>query len=179
MSGGKITTRTVTTLGLLTAVALVLGYVEHLIPITTIPGIKLGLANTVLLYALYLLNVRSAVILMTLKVALSGLLFGGVSAMLYSFAGGVLSLAAMLLVKRIRGVSVIGVSVVGALMHNVAQMIVACLIVQTRAVLVYLPVLLVSAAITGTLTGIVAKYAIRGLGHDKLNQKENSTEVTK
>ena len=93
-------------LGLLTAVALVLGYVEHLLPITGIPGVKLGLANTVLLYALYLLDIPSAILLMILKVGLSGLLFGGVAAMLYSFAGGVVSLLVMILARRMKGISV-------------------------------------------------------------------------
>ena len=150
-------------LGLLTAVALVLGYVEHLLPITGIPGVKLGLANTVLLYALYLLDVPSAILLMILKVGLSGLLFGGVTAMLYSFAGGVVSLIAMLLARRMKGLSVVGVSVLGAVAHNVAQLSVACFVVETRAILAYLPVLLLSAAITGVLTGLVARYTFRGL----------------
>ena len=150
-------------LGLLTAVALVLGYFEHLLPITGIPGVKLGLANTVLLYALYLLDVPSAILLMILKVGLSGLLFGGPAAMLYSFAGGVVSLAVMIPTRRARGLSVVGVSVLGALSHNIAQMAVACFVVGTRAILAYLPVLLAAAAVTGTLTGLIARYTFRGL----------------
>ena len=165
MSDGKADVNTITRLGILTAVALVLGYIEHLIPITAIPGIKLGLANTVLLYALYLLDTKSATLLMILKVGLSGILFGGFAAMLYSFAGGVVSLIAMILVKKMKGVSVIGVSVCGAAAHNIGQIIVACFVVETRAVLAYLPVLLVAAAITGTLTGVIAKYTFRGLKH--------------
>ena len=159
-------------LGLLTAVALVLGYFEHLLPITGIPGVKLGLANTVLLYALYLLDIPSAVLLMMLKVGLSGLLFGGPAAMLYSFAGGVVSLLIMIAARRMRGVSVVGVSVLGALSHNVAQLTVACFVVETRAVLAYLPVLLLAAAVTGTLTGIIARYTFRGL-HPKAVKKES------
>ena len=150
-------------LGLLTAVALVLGYVEHLLPITGIPGVKLGLANTVLLYALYLLDIPSAILLMILKVGLSGLLFGGIAAMLYSFAGGVVSLLVMIFARRANGLSVVGVSVLGAAAHNVAQLAVACFVVETRAILAYLPVLLLSAAVTGLLTGIVARYTFRGL----------------
>ena len=172
-------TRTVATLGMLTAVALILGYVERLIPITTIPGIKLGLSNTVLLYALYLIDGGSAAILMGLKVLLSGFLFQGASAMLYSLAGGITSLAAMLLIKRIPGVSVIGVSIVGAVMHNVGQLIVACFVVQTQAVLVYLPVLLVAAVLAGTLTGVVAKQVIRGLQCGGFKKTTNSMEVPK
>ncbi len=150
-------------LGLLTAAAIVLGYFEHLLPITGIPGVKLGLANTVLLYALYLLDVPSAVLLMLLKVGLSGLLFGGPAAMLYSLAGGVLSLLVMILAQRIRGLSIVGVSVLGAVSHNIAQVLVACFVVETRAVLAYLPILLLAAAVTGTLTGVIARYTFRGL----------------
>lgn len=150
-------------LGLLTAVAFVLGYFEHLLPITGIPGVKLGLANTVLLYALYLMDIPSAVLLMILKVGLSGLLFGGPAAMLYSFAGGAASLLVMILARRMKGLSVVGVSVLGALTHNAAQMAVACFVVGTRAILAYLPILLAAAAVTGTLTGLIARYTIKGL----------------
>ena len=150
-------------LGLLTAVAIVLGYFEYLLPVTGIPGVKLGLANTVLLYALYLIDVPSAILLMFLKVGLSGLLFGGPAAMLYSLAGGVLSLMVMILARKSKGLSIVGVSVLGAVSHNVAQMVVACFVVETRAILAYLPILLFAAAVTGTLTGLIARYTFRGL----------------
>ena len=163
-------------LGLLTAVALVLGYVEHLLPITGIPGVKLGLANTVLLYALYLLDIPSAILLMILKVGLSGLLFGGIAAMLYSFAGGVVSLIVMILARRMKSLSVVGVSVLGAAAHNVAQLAVACFVVETRAILAYLPVLLLSAAITGLLTGLVARYTFRGLNPKAARELETNVK---
>ena len=150
-------------LGLLTAVAIVLGYFEYLLPVTGIPGVKLGLANTVLLYALYLIDVPSAILLMFLKVGLSGLLFGGPAAMLYSLAGGVLSLIVMIIARKSKGLSIVGVSVLGAVSHNVAQMVVACFVVETRAILAYLPILLFAAAVTGTLTGLIARYTFRGL----------------
>ena len=155
-------------LGVLGAVALALGYVESFIPLAPgLPGIKLGLANTVLLYAVYLETPRAAWMLMAAKVLLSGFLFAGASAMLYSLAGGVLSMCAMFLGKRVKGLSIPGVSVAGALFHNLGQILAACLLIQPKAVLPYLPVLLVSAVITGLLTGIVAMYVIRSLrkGH--------------
>lgn len=154
---------TIAKLGMLTAVAIVLGYFEHLLPVTGIPGVKLGLANTVLLYALYLLDIPSAILLMFLKVGVSGLLFGGPAAMLYSFAGGVLSLLVMILARKMQGLSIVGVSILGAVSHNIAQMLVALFVVETRAILAYLPVLLLAAAVTGTLTGLVARYTFRGL----------------
>lgn len=166
-------------LGLLTAVALVLGYIEHLLPVTGIPGVKLGLANTVLLYALYLLDVPSAILLMLLKVGLSGLLFGGAAAMLYSFAGGVVSLAVMILARKAKGLSIVGVSVLGATAHNAAQMAVACFVVETRAILAYLPVLLLAAAVTGVLTGIIARYVMRGLSHGAAGGSGQKSEAQK
>lgn len=156
---------TVARLGILTAVALVLGYVESLFPIAAIPGVKLGLSNTVLLYALFLMDAPSALLLMLLKVGLSGLLFGGPTAMLYSLAGGILSLAAMLLARRARGISVVGVSVLGAAAHNVGQTLVACAVVGVRAALAYLPVLLLAAAAAGVLTGVIAKAVMKGVPH--------------
>ena len=165
-------------LGLLTAVAIVLGYFEYLLPVTGIPGVKLGLANTVLLYALYLLDAPSAILLMILKVGLSGLLFGGPAAMLYSLAGGVLSLCVMILAKKSSGLSIVGVSVLGAVSHNIAQMAVACFVVETRAILAYLPILLVAAAVTGTLTGLVARYTFRGLRPKPAGQSDPSKNST-
>lgn len=158
--------RWLTRMALLTAAAVVLGYVERLIPMPgSIPGIKLGLANTVLLYAIYLLDTRSAFVLMILKVGLSGLLYSGVSAMMFSLGGGLCSLVMMLLVKKLGGgnVSIIGVSVVGAVFHNVGQTAVAALMVNTAALMGYVPFLLVAAVVTGVLTGIAGKYAIQGL----------------
>ena len=156
--------KTVARFGMLTAVALVLGWVERFIPITAaIPGIKLGLANTVLLYALYLLDAKSAWLLMFMKVVLSGFLFAGLSGMLYSFAGGLLSLLIMLALRKIPGISIVGVSVAGAVGHNIGQVLVACLAVTPRAALSYFPILLISGVVTGALTGIAAKSAIRGV----------------
>lgn len=155
--------KTVARFGMLTAVALVLGWVERFIPIGGIPGIKLGLANTVLLYAIYLMDAKSAWLLMFLKVALSGFLFAGLSAMLYSFAGGLLSLIIMLLLHKTRGISIVGVSVAGAVGHNIGQLLVACVMVTPRAALSYFPVLLIAGVITGLLTGVAAKSAIHAL----------------
>ena len=164
--GSHQAVRWLTRMALLTAVAVVLGYIEHLIPMPGgIPGIKLGLANTVLLYAIYLLDSRSAWLLMILKVGLSGLMYGGVSAMMFSLGGGLCSLVMMLLIKKLggSGVSIIGVSVVGAVFHNVGQTAVAAFMVNTAALMGYVPFLLVAAVVTGVLTGIAGKYAIQGL----------------
>ncbi len=156
--------RTIATMGLLTAVALILGYVEHMVALSPVPGVKLGIANTVLLYALYLMGPKQAWILMGLKVALSGILFSGPFAMLYSLAGGIISLIAMTLGRRISGIGVVGVSVLGAAGHNLGQLLIACLVAQTGAVVALIPLLLFSAAAAGVVTGLVARVVIHSLG---------------
>ena len=157
-------TKSIARFSLLCAMALILGYFERFIPVAPgIPGVKLGLANTVLLYAVYLMGAKSAMLLMLAKVVLSGFLFAGLSGMLYSLVGGLLSLCVMLLLSSLKDVGIIGVSVGGAVSHNIGQIAVACMVVESRAVLGYLPVLMISAVITGTLTGIAAKYAIAAL----------------
>ena len=164
----KLTTRKITRLALLAAAAVVLGYIEGVItafaPLP--PGIKLGLANTVLLYGIYTLGAGYSVILMILKVVLTGFMSGNLaSAFLYSMGGAVLSLIMMLLVKHISKdkVSIVGVSVVGAVFHNVGQLLVASLILQTGGLMFYTFVLMFSAVVTGVLTGIAGKQIVRVL----------------
>lgn len=155
-------------LGLITAVMLVLGYIEHLIPLgSAVPGIKLGLANSVLLYALYTLGARASFVLMLVKVVLSGLLFGGVSAMMYSLAGGLLSVLGMIAAKRIPGIGIVGVSIIGAVLHNAGQATLAMLILHTIKLLYYLAILMLVAVGTGLLTGIVAGAVLRSLEKTK------------
>ena len=166
---GKWSVTVLARLALLTAAALVLGYVELSFPIAGLPGVKLGLSNTVLLYALYLMDWKCACLLMVLKVVLSGLLFGGPAAMMYSMAGGVLSVAVMILFQRLRTFSIVGVSVCGAVAHNIGQILIACFVVENRALLTYLPVLLVSAVITGVLTGVAAKYVVKAVNQKGQN----------
>jgi len=152
-------------MAVLLALMLVLGFIESLIPLGVgIPGIKLGLANGVLLFALYMLDPKEAAILMLLKVTVPILYIPSyLQTIIYSAAGSVLSLMAMLLIKQIRGIGVLGVSVVGAVMHNVGQLLMAMLILQTGSLLYYLSVLLVVGVITGILTGTAAKLVIQSL----------------
>ena len=156
--------------GLLVAMMLILGYVETLlqglVP-TGIPGIKLGISNGVLLFALYLMDIRSTLILMVLKVGLSGLLFGNPMTMLFAFCGGALSLAGMIPLSRIRGLHIVTVSMVGAVLHNVGQILAAMLVMTEVApgvLLGYLAILMLIALVTGAATGILAKEIIRRLG---------------
>ena len=152
---------------LLTAVMLVLGYVESLIP-TGIPGIKLGLSNSVLLFAIYTLGVPNAFLLMAVKVLLSGFLFSGVNAMLYAFAGGLLSMLAMVLLYKLQGFHILTVAMVGAVMHNVGQVVLAMLMLQTERLIYYMAILMLVGLVTGYITGTVAKLLLRRIPKDLL-----------
>ena len=151
--------------GLLTSLMLVFGFIERQFPLPVpVPGIKLGLANSVLLYALYMLGIRQTIVLMLLKSLMSWLIYMNLSAMLYSFAGGVLSVAAMILVSRMKGVSPIGVSALGAVFFNICQILMAAWVLGTPQLIVtYLPVLMVSGVLTGILTGVIAKLVMKHL----------------
>ena len=152
-------------LGMLLAAMLVLGFVESLLPgVTGIPGVKLGLSNSVLLYAVYAFPAGTGFLLMLGKVLLSGVLYAGFSAMLYSLAGGILSFAGMLLVRRCRAFSVVGVSCAGGVLHNAGQMAVAAAVVGLRPILAYAPVLIIAGALTGVVTGIVARTVLSAWG---------------
>lgn len=140
------------------AVMMVLSYIESLIPIGGVPGMKIGLANSVLLLSLYWLGIVISIQLMIVKVFLSAFMFGGFMALPYSLAGGVLSLAVMIiLIYLVKGVSPVGVGVAGAVAHNAAQVGVAMLVLQTSQLVYYMAILIAVAIVTGMLTGTVAK----------------------
>ena len=146
--------------GLLTSLMLVFGLIERQFPLTT----AIGLANSVLLYSLYMLGIKQSIILMLLKALLSWLIYMNMSAMLYSLAGGAASLLAMILISRVKGVSIIGVSALGAVFFNIGQILVAVAILNTPQLIVtYLPVLMVSGVVTGILTGVVAQMVMKHL----------------
>ena len=160
--------RRVAVCGMLLALMLVLGFVESQLPVAAgIPGIKLGLSNGVLIFAVYMLNIPTAYLLMGLKVLLSGLMFGSPSAMMYAFAGGVLSLTVMVLLSRIRGLSTVVVSMVGGLSHNVGQVALAMVILGTPKLVYYMAVLMVVGMITGLATGLAASGIIRRFQKEK------------
>ena len=171
------TAKRVAGFGLLLALALVLGLIDRAIPLSAllggamVPGIKLGLANTVLLWAVWRTDPLSCGVLMLLKVVLSGLLYGSLSGMLYSLSGGALSLAVMLGLHALFGraekhaaAAVILTSVAGAMAHNTGQVLAAAAAVHTPALLkTYLPVLLLAGAVVGVLTGIVTDRVLRAV----------------
>lgn len=167
-SSSRLTTQRMSRLALLAAAAVVLGYIEGIISAFMLlpPGIKLGLANTVLLYSIYLLGPGYSVILMVLKVVLTGFMSGNLaSAFLYSMGGGALSLVMMLLAKYLGRdkISIVGVSVVGAVFHNVGQLLVAALVLRTPGLMFYIFPLLIAAVVTGVITGLAGQQIVRVL----------------
>ncbi|GAU77353.1 Gx transporter family protein [Fusibacter sp. 3D3] len=162
----SIDTRKLVLISVLVAQGMVLGYIEKMLPIPFIvPGAKLGLANIVTLTAVYFLNFRASAAVVLLRVLLTAVTFGSISSFLYSLSGGVLSLMAMAgLLKVFKNeMSLISVSIIGSISHNVGQLMVAALIIHNVLILTYLPFLLIVAVPTGIFVGLVAKALIQYL----------------
>ena len=141
-------------LGLMIALALIFGYVESMIPINLgVPGVKLGLANIITVLCMYLWDVRYAAAVSFIRVILSGLLFGNLFGVLYGLSGAVLSLAVMFLLKRF--FSMVTVSAMGGVFHNVGQLIMAAVVLSDLNIFYYMPVLLISGLVTGVVIGIL------------------------
>ena len=157
-------TRKISRMGLLVALSMILSYVESLIPaFVAVPGVKVGLANIVVIFALYTLGPIEALIVSLLRVILSSFLFGSVLSLLYSLSGALLSLGGMILMKKLKIFSTTVVSVTGGVLHNVGQILVACLVLDTNVLIYYLPVLVLSGTITGAVIGIIASLVIKRL----------------
>lgn len=146
--------------GLLVALACVFSYVESLIPVVGIPGMKLGLANLVVLTALMLLRPRDALVISCLRILLVGVTFGSPASMLYSLAGGLVSLGVMMLCRRTDKFSILGISIAGGVSHNLAQLAVAAAVLRTPQIAWYLPILLLSGLLTGALIGVVTRLCL-------------------
>ena len=152
--------------GVFTALALIFSYIETLVPISFgIPGVKLGLANLIIVIALYKIPLREVYVLSIVRVLLSGVLFGNYFSIAYSLAGGLLSLTVMAILKKSGGFSVIGISIAGGVCHNIGQLVVAMIVVETFAMSYYMPVLLVAGLITGFLIGVVADQVLRRISN--------------
>lgn len=150
--------------GLYTALALIFSYVEMLIPINFgIPGVKLGLANVVIVVVLYKMGKKEAYIISITRVILAGFLFGNMASILFSLSGCVLSLTIMCVLYNREIFSIIGVSIIGAVFHNLGQVLVAMLVVSSFSVMYYFSVLMIAGIVTGCLIGIVAREMITRL----------------
>lgn len=146
--------------GMMVALAFTFSYLESLIPFDfAIPGVKLGLANLVVVVALYIMKPGEAFAIALIRIFLAGLTFGNMYSLAYSLCGGILSFAVMWLAKKTK-LSVIGVSMLGGICHNIGQIAVAAVIMETVRIAYYLPVLLIAGLVTGLLLGVVSKLII-------------------
>jgi heptaprenyl diphosphate synthase len=156
--------RKIAFLGLSVTLAMILSFVESQIPVfTTIPGMKVGLPNLVMVFLLYRVGWKETVIVSLIRAFLVALLFGNLQSLIFSIAGAVLSLTGMILLKKTGLFSSIAVSVTGGVLHNVGQIIAACLWTGTAQIAYYLPVLLVSGVCAGIAIGLIAGFLLKRL----------------
>ena len=157
MNRSDFLSKKISACGLLVALAMIFSYIETLIPINAgLPGMKLGIANLVVVAALYLFGPPEALLISLVRILLVGFLFGSGMSILYSLAGGLVSFLAMVLLKRTQKFSIVGASLFGGAMHNVGQLLVAAAVVENAKIFYYLPPLLCVGCVTGSLVGRLA-----------------------
>ena len=146
----------VATYGMLIGLAFIFSYLEAIIPIPIpIPGVKLGMANLVTIVGLYTVGIRGTVAISLIRIILVGFTFGNASSMIYSLAGGVVSLVLMILVRKTNLFSQVGVSITGGIGHNIGQLAIAAVVVQTSGVFYYLPFLMAAGVVAGAVIGLL------------------------
>lgn len=150
-------TKHICILGLMISLAFAFSYLESLISLSVgIPGVKLGIANLVVIITLYVLNEKDAFAISVIRILMNGLFFSGFFSMLFSLSGGILSFLAMVIAKRTNKFSPIGVSALGGVIHNLGQIIIAVFVMNTYRIIYYFPILMFSGLITGIINGIIA-----------------------
>lgn len=148
--------------GILIALAMICSYIERLIPFDFgLPGVKLGIANVVVVIALYIYGNNAGITISIVRVVLSGLLFGTMASIMYSLAGAFLSLGAMIIGKKLNKLSIVGVSMLGGVFHNIGQIVIAIWIIGSVKLAFYAPVLILAGLGTGLLIGIVSTLVVR------------------
>ncbi len=163
-------TRRLTLYGVCTALALILSYVEAQIPaFVAVPGVKMGLTNIVVVTALYILGDKGAVAINFVRIIVVSLLFGSFMSFAFSLAGGMLSTVVMIILKKTRRFGTAGVSVAGGITHNIGQILVAMILLNTRAIFWYLPVLWISGIVSGLVIGLIGALVIKHLPSDSSN----------
>lgn len=172
MKNGKQNVQRLVLLGLCAAVAMLLSYVEAVLPPlpAAIPGIKMGLPNVAILFVLYRFGLRDAALVSAVRLVAVAMLFGSAMTFLYSLAGAVLSLAVMTLLKRTGLLSMIGVSVAGGVFHNAGQILVAMVLLNTAEIGYYMIVLAVTGTVSGILVGLCGALVLKRFS--KLSEKE-------
>lgn len=160
----KTTNRQLALSGVLLALAIIISYLESLIPINVlVPGIKIGLANIVTIIALKRLGIKEAVIISLGRIILSGILFGNVTTIIYSLAGATLSILVMCLVNKLKFFTITGVSIFGAIAHNLGQILVAVIVFQNIHIAYYMVILAIAGAVFGTIIGIMASAIMKAI----------------
>ena len=161
--------RTLTQLSMCVSVALLLSYVELLIPpiYSAIPGIKMGLPNVAIIFVLYRFGVREAAAVSLVRLAVVAMLFGNPMTLIYSLAGAALSLLGMALLRRTDLFSTVGVSIAGGVLHNLGQILVAMLLLSTAEIGYYMIVLAVTGTVSGALVGLCGAFAVARVPHPK------------
>lgn len=155
-------TRKLTSLAMFISIALVLHVVEGMLPVpSAVPGIKLGLANTVTMIAIMFFGFREVLLIVLLRCLLGSLFGGSISGFLFSVTGGIMSAVIMWLFYNKLGkhFSIVGISIVGAIFHNIGQLLMASIIISDFRIYIYLPLLMISSVVTGIFIGIVCNYA--------------------
>lgn len=151
-------------MGMLVTLAFIFSYIEMMLPISIgIPGVKLGLANIVIIVALYTMGAGQAFMLSLVRIILMGFTFGNLASMIYSLGGGLLSILVMIITRKTKLFSITGVSVLGAISHNIGQILVAVLVIENKSLFYYLPVILVSGIATGIIIGVVGAVLVKRL----------------
>ncbi len=166
----KLKTKKLVLLSTLTACAVILSYVEMLVPplFPAVPGIKMGLANIITVFLLYKFSYKEAFFVALCRILIITLLFSSALTFIYSISGAVLSIIVMALLKRVNRFSIVGVSISGAVFHNLAQVIVAALIMQTAEIVYYMAALTVSGVVTGVAIGLLGSIFIKYSGKFKI-----------
>ncbi len=164
-------TRRLAEIALVISFALILSFIESRIPaFVAIPGVKVGLANIAVIFMLYKFGIKEAITVSLIRVIIVSVLFGSFVSLLYSIAGAVLSFAVMLLLKYLTPLKEVTVSVAGGIMHNVGQIIVASIMLETNVVVYYLPFLILSGTVAGIVVGITAALLIKKIKIDSKAQ---------
>ncbi len=145
------------------SISMILSYIEAILPpiVASVPGIKIGLANIMVIFILYRFSFKEAAIISFVRVFLSALLFGNVMTLAYSFAGAVLSITVMAILKKTDKFSAVGVSIAGGVMHNLGQIIVAVFLLNSTQIAYYMLVLLISGTFAGAIVGLIGSILIR------------------
>ena len=163
-------TKRLTTLALIVSFAMVLAFVEARLP-EFMPGVKIGLANIAIIFALYKMGVKEAVIVSFVRIVLVSMLFGHMQKFFFSLAGAMLSLAVMIVLKKLVRAPEMVVSIAGGVMHNVGQIIAAIIFLKTLVVVFDLPILLLSGSVAGVVVGIASAMLIKKVDLDKITKK--------